>query len=176
MLQGFRTQITRGIREQQQQQQLTAIRRNFIYNQRALGRFEIFMSCSSHRQTVLLRVESKTHTREIFIQIQIYNQFNRARRAASRITSPRFIIRNSQGRFHWAFCIRFVPDAKWEKTNDGGKGNNNIANKKSIEGVTSPVSRNALEINENRKGKYKWMDSTCGGAAELISRPRHIGI
>jgi hypothetical protein len=75
MLQGFRTQMTRGIREQQQQQQqLTALRRNFIYNQRALGRFEIFMSFSSHRQMVLFkRVESKTHTREIFIKIQIYN-------------------------------------------------------------------------------------------------------
>ena len=105
----------------EQQQQLTALRRNFIYNQRAHGRLEIFMSSSSHRQTVLLRVESKTHTREIFIQIQIYNQFNRARRAASRITSPHFIIRNSQGRFHWAFCIRFVPDAKWGKNKTTGE-------------------------------------------------------
>jgi hypothetical protein len=44
-----------------------------------------------------------------------------------------------------------MPNGK--KQNDGGKGNDNIANKKSIEGVTSPVSRNALEINENRKEK-----------------------
>jgi hypothetical protein len=134
------------------------------------------MSCSSHRQTVLLRVESKTHTREIFIQIQIYNQFNRARRAASRITSPRSSsgIPKVDSTEPFAFDSFQMPNGK--KQNDGGKGNDNIANKKSIGGVTSPVSRNALEMNENRKGKYKWMDSTCGGAAELISRPRHIGI